>query len=738
MKKMKRAILADCDLPKFSELNNKLRSADISITDGCVIRVTRSEARTEENKYRDFDLNRKILPPNSLYSYPVPLSTRPDFVGALLFGLDAFLARTKSESHTRTHRIGTIVQDIVMFFEALWMRNVTSVDLINPNHFKSIFRCFKRGGWPEVLKILERAEKVGITEATWVTIIRHRKEIELISTNYISVSSYLTVAFEAKETTDAERAPESVCSVSKIRSWCASANLLFEAGQEFGIGAYPFPNPYALSKKWGREPSRTKNFDIGMAGRLFRLSMIWLYERGPLLLALVEELVAAVEKSSSRTTRHIPGEIVKSFTESSNRRALEALLPFRLECLDASRGGYSLRSVITGLMSSCFVLIAFMNARRKCEVSHRKLGLMMGSLKTINCEMGLYQVDFYIAKGSGRRLPFYVNETTAQAISILDKLQAMFLRVDKELTTRFGTIFERDKIPLFSYRRFSEAYGIGRDLIWFDLTSYARGQDASYFVKEAFGDERFTFGSTQVFRRMYGLVFYYRYENGNIVAACQQFGHVDLRTTRIYLTDPTSRPDTESIYSLMPTEAEDCRRAFMEEMKDLDKVLRTVGETKLAEEVFDILAGEKFSGGFANYVRRIHVKFSHTVSFSGARLGEEVFEAVKRRGHFPRPMPHGECMLGGNEHVHNARCFSRERGYAQQENASPELCRDCRFHLTKKAYRDNLQGCKERLAIEVRSNNYSGFELRRKQRELSNLEKAIAELSKRLGLEYDE
>ncbi|WCM20188.1 hypothetical protein NDK50_01535 [Paraburkholderia bryophila] len=689
-------------------LNRGILSDELSITRNWVIRIKRTEARREESQYKEIDLRKIRLPPNGLYTKSLCLVHRPDLVAALRYGIDAFIIRS-TKSIGRTRRIGGYVNDILLFYEALWLRDITTIDAMRPEHFVDLARDLGKGWWPFVLSLHDRAEDAGIGLQDFERPRSAAYIRELLATNYWHVKGYLkeildeevadvsdfdssgdpeqsqTIESEARilNGSDANSrkgkeidTTEGKLSSSRLATLFRAANFLYEAKDGYGLKFCPYPDSFKLAATLGMPAGRTNNLSIGFAGRLFRVCLIWLYERAPALLAFLEKITAAVEQSAGQSEKTITEKTAMALLKSEEYKNLASVLPFSLNSLDSryrSSSQFTFRSSVTCLLAACFVLIAFMNARRKGEVVDKKIGLMCGALSVHNEQLGLYQVDFYIEKSYQRRLPYYVNDTTCLAIRTLEAIQRCFRRVDEAWGAPFAKIPD-EEIPLFSYRRFNPVHGIGLVPKWFDFSEYSRERlriDSTNIIREAGGEEGYIFGETQVFRRMYCLIFYYRYENSDIIAVDHQLGHQDLRSTRVYLTDPLSRQDTESIYASMPTEAEDRRRAFMAEDSDLAKEMQLAGERKLAEDVYEVLAGKPFSGGFAKYLRRLQTSFSALASFEDVDLDDAVFQAVKRRGHFPRPLPHGECMLGSAPSRSSARCYSRTDNMTHFERASP-------------------------------------------------------------------
>ncbi|MEM5434696.1 hypothetical protein [Paraburkholderia diazotrophica] len=758
-----------------SALRAVLKSSDLTITDNWVIRLKRIEARSEEQQFQEFDLNQILLPANGLYKKSTVLAKRGDLAAALLCGLDAIVLRG-ARSVSRTRRVGGHVNNIALFMEALWLDDHTRLDTYSVDVFMQLASDLSLKGWPEVLRLKKRAEEAGITRAECDGALAGANIRRRIGTNYWEVADYLRRCFDATSTDEVaeevaleevgggsrkkskrsstknirdeevssdlgEIAEKRLYSSSRFSGFFQSVNLLYDATDGYGLSFCPFPHSFSLARELGRPPCRTNNLTIGFAGRLYRVCMIWVYERAPAILNLLEKLTQVVEENREFSRKTIARRLAAAFAQSEERSTLNEILPFPLENLDMTMGDrkdFSFRSVMACLLASCFVLVAFMNARRKREVSDRKIGLMCGCLNVVSEGLALFEVDFYIEKSYMKRMPYYVNDTTCLVIRILEDIQHCYRRIDVVLGAPTAFIpFE--EIPLFSYRRYSANEGIGPELKWFDFQDYSRSyDDVTNLIRESGGGEELMFGETQVFRRMYCLISYYRYENSDIVAINHQLGQKDLESTRVYVTDPESRPEMETIFARIPSEAEDRRRAFLAEDANLAKEMRNVGEMKLAEEVYEILAGETFAGGFAKFVRRLFARLSSMVSFKQGDTEDAVVQIVKRRGHFPRPLRHGECMLGAVMNRKAGNCYSDTDQNVHVERASVQMCDGCVYHLSKVAYVNNLRADRVQMKAEIASSGLEGFALERRNRELVALDEGIALLCERLGISNED
>ncbi|MHB9840921.1 hypothetical protein Q8F57_039570 [Paraburkholderia terrae] len=736
----------------YSDFNAEISSSGLSISNGCVIKLRQSGIEGGESEEIEIDCNEYHLPPNDIYFSRVSLSSRRDLVAALIFGLDAFLTRTRP-SHSKLERVSQLAADLIMFFEALWIRNVCSVEAMRPSDFDEIAKSLAKDGWPGALMLLARAHGADVTIRDLSKKVTQRVISERLATNYVLVNKYLRAAYRTEKLERVRHARSSPAtrgkpkklsprySVSQLRSWFVTANLLFDARVPFGMTAQPFPKPYALAKSLGRPAGRTENLTVESAGRIFRTAMIWLYEIAPLILALIDEMAGAGEAASGKTMAEISAHIHDCFIKSESRKKLNRALKYQIKHLDANQDqrvsgtSYTLRGTIRNVLASCFILIAFMNARRKCEVSHKTVGLMTGCMVAVSEPLGIYQVMFYIAKTFRKRIPFYVNQTTVDAVKVLEELQRLYGRFDSLRVAGISSQSSARNVSLFSYRRFSSGYGQGVRMVRFDFTDYDRQAGALSIVQEAFGKDG-RWSKSHVFRRMYAIVFYYRYENGDIIALMLQFGSIDLDSIRAYISDPLSRHDMESIYSSTATEVEERRRARMKQISDIDRELRIVGDEKLAEEIYAVLAGKQpFAGGFATFVRKVYMRLAQTTTFSSPDAADAVVQAMKRRGHFPQPFPHGQCMLGVVVNQRAAHCFSETTQKVERERANVRTCTGCRYHHTKEEYLTYLKADRERKRRELPARKRGDLERQRLEKELLELDQAIELLQKRLGIE---
>ncbi|WP_341677291.1 hypothetical protein [Niveibacterium sp. SC-1] len=580
-------------------------------------------------------------------------------------------------------------------FEYLWMNDIPDISVATKDDFLKLQREIALGGWERALRLSERLAALEANEE----LIADRKYVptfgdpifdfaEAIGTNYSAIRrKYHSQQNKEPSAGTAGR----TFSSSRLHDIFDGINLIYDIGPEYGTKFAPYQSALADARKLGRPSERTKNLKADTAAKLLKEACRWIYEYGPPTAALLEDIASESRRCRSLTRKYFGRRLIAYFLASEARAHANRVLPFPIEALDFGRvdrrADFSLRTAVLCTMSAAFVCIAAMNARRRDEIIHPKFGLRRGDLQVVSEELRIYKSLFYIEKSYQERRPFYVNSLTADAIKLLERLESCFASIDADWPP--NNLQEGnegfDGRPLFSYRRFSLMKGVGVDRKWYDFDNYQHSSDAAMFLRIALGDKHDFKAPAHQFRRMYALLFYYQYENGDLVSLSRQLGHLDLTTTLVYVTDSSSRADYEGIRAVSEFRQ-------LVGRTDLRKQLEIVGYEKLAEEIDAILAGEARFGGYVKFVNRARLLIARSAFYSSnEQLGTALFELIRRRGHFPKPMRHGQCMAGGAPNLRGARCYSENTGTLMREKAGMATCYKCIFHLSSRQYLENTR-----------------------------------------------
>jgi len=529
-----------------SRINAHIVNADLRVGDDWVLEVV--QLQSEGGGVYEYDLREIYLPGNSLVNRSISLVDHGEFAAVLIMLIDNYLGRSKN-THSRSTAVKACIRIISYYLEVFWYNDFTSLKAVPQTLFDAFAVELASGG---LLKALSIKQRMKALKMELPAERNARAGARTLGTNYLTFSAAVRSERNGEEGSD----DRPTLSASFLNDFFSLANYLFDIPDELRINYRPYPRAYALSRLLGNKGESTKNLSNDKAGRLLRVSFLWLYERAPLLLSLLREIVDACIENKEKSRKMLGRKIPKIFAASEHRRALEELLPFPLDHIDLTRGrgeSHSLREAVTSLLTACFILIAFMNARRKGEVSHPYVGLHTDSLRIIDEPLELYVVTFFLQKkGHQAWVPYYVNKTTRDAIVVLTALQAEFRRLDEVIPPNS---FEKNALPserpsLFTYRRFSTAFGVNKKARVFDFAATLRSSDSRSLMVEALGTDAKIDGQTHIFRRMYAVMYYYRYENGDIQALSHQLGHEVVMTTIGYIGDSLTRPDFQNVFDI--------------------------------------------------------------------------------------------------------------------------------------------------------------------------------------------
>lgn len=721
----------------FQELRQKILSQDLQISSEWVLSLKRLEASSDQDPLLRIDLGDLILPPNNLFSYAQPLTARTDLAQALVLAVDNYLCNCQ-QSKSRTRAAQHVVSTVAHFFEYMWINDVIHLTSVSQDLTEKLRREITHG-WSFALRLFERIDAVprnSILEAV-KTKRNSGTGIEVAVKELLKTNC--TRPFELANgpvrkyiaDPDDEKSNVVVLGGATIRPLMRCINRLAFVDAEVGLQFVPYIN----EENYGKPGSRTENIDLSVAVKLLCNSAQWAYEVGPRLLKILKILAeeARMRKARGLKTQGVNfWSIIVSLPEKVE---IEKIIGCPLFGLDHPRHkekiSVTVKELTQGLLTACFICIALMNARRRDEVLHRKFGLRVGDKRIVNEELGLYLVDFYIEKTYKKRLPFYVNQMTKDVVELLENLVVEYENYfDSVLGTAHAIRKDR---PLFCHVRVSKKYGLGLDFSWYTFAYKEKEYDAYKFLRLVMGEELGRI-YPHMFRRAYCLIMFYRYENGDLQALAFQRGDTDLVSPIRYLTDPAHRPELETIPFKVGRPTWDRQEAYLAEAREVEEMYTEVGNEKLFIDVCKIISGEEYYGGYSKYIRRLHLKLVTAVKADGIFADEEsqaIFEVIKKRGHFPRPNPHGQCMAGTAMRVRVAKCYSADDQKLHREHASPKKCSNCIFQLSSEAYVKNFTAIREKLSESLTVGADDSMMYERTKKEIENLDRSIFLIRKR-------
>lgn len=472
--------------------------------------------------------------------------------------------------------------------------------------------------------------------------------------------------------------------------------------------------------------SRTANLQVGDAVTLISTALKLLYEIAPLLLAVYEDARTAYPGLSRSKRRDW-------FCTSPARSRLEKMIgkPITKWTWSGnhprSQTNYSLDEILAAVQGGCAIILAAMNARRQREICDRHLGVRLGDLTVLDDALGLYQCQFYIEKTYRDRHVFYVNRTSADALLCLERLKHVCAPFNCDVTAD-PSLFECGRFAELgpnssAHFSFSEDSGRTRSLISFLKVAYP----APALAPEI---------ASHMFRRFYAILYYHRYEHAELRALRQHLRHLDVAMTRVYVTDPSTRPLAEQISAAL-TETEnrsvsaDLRESLEDGALDIQNALNEMSKEKLRMAVEEIISGRPTAGGFSKIVKKLYrqmlprlvVQSEVMVITTGQIMG-----LLEAHGYDVKPMQHGQCHAPDVRRNLKGAC--EQDGVLAREHAGPRLCGKCPFHFNNTSYLQNLKDQLNEFASDMNDFMLSPLQQMRAQFDHQNLEKLI-ELTER-------
>ncbi|EDL54000.1 hypothetical protein VSAK1_08321 [Vibrio mediterranei AK1] len=659
---------------------------------------------------RDIDLGDIWLPGSGGFEHPVPLLLYPHHTQTLIRRIDLF-AQGVPSTPSFTHSAPVVFTNAVKFIEWALLNDHYLLSEISENDIEQLQKDLKAGGIPQMLQIPKRInaywEHIKDDQGAIEGIIHYKhSKIDSINTARLSRllgsaglsktipnNFYQNIASKLREKGYVIRGRFANAGVSGITQPAAKTlNTLFTQWNEMAkmdegdhLNLYPFPNPYSLSQKLGTANKRTRNLHADQVVQLLGNAHLWLYKASPLIIKVVQELKSAVNKEGSK--RHYSETIVEQVLEKSTAlKKLERLIGVKVyrSCANqhhkCNHNEWTMVDCITALMSACFIVLQIYNARRATEIQDPIIGISNPEhFRCVDEIYDWYQACFYNAKHGGRYW-YTLNKGSTKAFKVLFELKKAW---DTNNTQGLFNVpsFTLDAEHNIKSLKFNYNKGKGSRLT------------GDRFLQFVLGDEWKDAKGTHVFRRIYALIYFYQYENRELLSLCHQLGHIDPGVTEVYVTEPAAREQHEQLHhkiKLTNVEKLETIKLIKEENKALDKLIATVDIEKTSEDILGLMMGNKrMAGRYPAYLKRVFKVLSKSVKFNKKmqslhksdfadlmpeQQSEEVAQVLSERGHRSQPKPHSTC--------HRAPHIARSLDLP----CEPSTCKGCPYQEVKQAH----------------------------------------------------
>lgn len=417
----------------------------------------------------------------------------------------------------------------------------------------------------------------------------------------------------------------------------------------------PVPEtPHLYAKKRGRTGKSTRTIPPELGATYLAGCIHWIFDIGPELISL-----SRVVKSKAKNRQHV---LLEDTPEGQRFNEISKHWGWKQPLVGNARNGRTgieFRSAMnTYLLSACFSVILGFTARRGIEVS---------SLKC-NCISGNRESGYWITSYIGKRGTIEATPCPEIVVHAVRTILAMYGKT------------ETSDEPLFRMRdRTHVISGVTRE----NINEFAKFIDADALPGMR---EPWVYAKHQ-FRRLYAIVYVWRYEFPCLASLQFHLRHLHLWMTRIYYSD-----------------------IAIEEIVDEQRRL-TVWKLK------SILTGAVTAKGIlGKSIERALSRLGSIDLVDEEKLEKKLEDLATRRKIMLKATPWGFCgATGSPSHLKRSACHSRvssERrvdpyvGGPLGSSSSEEICAGCIFHMTD----DTRQEHWERVEREIEASaNASKF-----------------------------
>jgi len=415
------------------------------------------------------------------------------------------------------------------------------------------------------------------------------------------------------------------------------------------FNAFEDTSPDRVAYDLGVAIGRTETPPVRQTMEIIDRSLRWVLDYAPILLELRNQFDELLAENFSKETR--------------NNRMKKIVAKFELPVgpgspnpLDAGTkkiaNGISFgTALLEFLPAACFIVIAAFTARRLYEVlSVRAAG--PNNDDCISSDANGYYLETYTEKTvrDWERLP--CTEVVAAAIEVLRKWSEPARKFSGDVKLFRYKALIAPEAPLFNLK------GSLRNFVRFQSLAPTENGDAWEFKPHQF-------------RRFFAIMYFWRYEYGDLSALSQHLRHFNTEMTQIYVTES----ETGAIFK----------------HAGLEFTTTILAEAAQGKRNVSGPFGERFKEKISRLVQQYRRR---TKIVTPNLINETVEKYVEKSSRRLKGFRWGYCACGtAPQQLSAARCL---QGSAQSNTAvepdlsksSPTICGDCPHHLTGEVFKD--------------------------------------------------
>lgn len=655
-----------------------------------VLELTSSEGR----KVRTIDLGSTPLPSNADVAGPFKhTSSLVDFPHWMDV-CKAYVAVAFSEvsAHDATSVVINALNHVIRFMAWCVRERIYRLDALNREDLNRFVRALGERGWFDALDIDRRLRDAVLAslsdpDCRARLVIRGDRHVK-VDLQGLARQAGIPLTFRELPVGLSEtilQAPAGLLDFDQFRRQKTWSQASFENCFRAIGRLHRLPNcldglrftPFQDMKAPGRPEGRTPNLPIEEAGRLFATALTWVYQRAPGVIELVELWHKSVRDASRR---YLSDENVITAANAALREAYPAIrdrygLPDAEinSAMKSAGDARTLSALVQDLQTAVLVLVATNQARRKNEVlgEDRPYGLYRGCVQLADPFVEAYEIDMYIEKTVRDWRSMSCSRLVLDAVNVLERLRDAW-RLPLPAGATRPTRDRNDRL----FQQPSYKAVLDNDL----PSSYRFDLHSQAFFAEAQVDD--CFRRTHVFRRLFAMLYMYRFDHPKLQALSEALYHLDLDCTRIYVTDSAMVAEGRRAEELYRRQERDAAPA-----DELDDAAREYRDHQIHQMLNSAEAGGPLTRRAQKWARKIALQVELR---DDVRLIEEALrEQFERKEYRPLAFPHGVCWASGARHAHRAACGAQ--GNLQRQRAGVGVCSRCPFHSTSVSFLENLK-----------------------------------------------
>jgi hypothetical protein len=417
------------------------------------------------------------------------------------------------------------------------------------------------------------------------------------------------------------------------------------------------------AKIWGQY-NRSKNLAPDDAVKIFAASTDWVLDFAPDVIDLA--------KFARTELLNLPNELKLAEKEKCYFSALSNQLEKFREKHDTKIARFwpenntpseVLQQFIEHVQFSATNIISALYALRANDAIGygRSYGLYHGCVTSVAPGSSTKTIEIFLSKSPREYRSFWATNMVAQIVAVLEALRDAARPLDAPSYTEQDSVKDLRIQKLFKIA--SLCVGTKQRTIRFRHCKVKRR------FLQAIGLDPRAMDGQRAFRRLYAILYVYRFSDARIEALSRRLGHVSVLQTHWYVSDDHMTAYRASI-----------DKYYKKHQAILAKEIKDVQSELFLRQIQDMLQGRDVGGGFSAFVARVVKKLSQNIEFAQQPLREkveEVHDLLTTAGYHPNDRRHGGCMLGSSKTAkYGANCI--EAGVPHPENASLTKCHNCR------------------------------------------------------------